>query len=85
MPALNMASSAHSSVTTVAHDVESPRTPVEESKSAGTVPEINLSQTEKCPLQTEAPPDGGYGWVCVMCCVLINSEFLPAPMKLYAG
>jgi hypothetical protein len=26
------------------------------------------------PKPIDAPPDGGYGWVCVVCCFFINGE-----------
>lgn len=31
-------------------------------------------QNELQRVQTDVPPDGGYGWVCVACCFLINAH-----------
>lgn len=32
--------------------------------------ELHVAATAK----QDVPPDGGYGWVCVLCCFLINAH-----------
>lgn len=56
----NRCSTSSNSITIEANDidiVDKPRTQ-----------EVNIEQTADVP----PPPDGGYGWVCVVACLLIN-------------
>ncbi|OCT52298.1 hypothetical protein CLCR_09339 [Cladophialophora carrionii] len=37
--------------------------------------ETDIEQTpSSLPKVDDAPPDGGYGWVCVACCFFINGK-----------